>query len=642
MARSIIHQALLASAAALTLDPSKSSPLAMLGWAEEASVGVMNKFGVTRYTTKKISRVNSSTGFFWPDATSRSTARFSGATDLTDNISWGWHHPNGQYNTIPVGAPLIDNEMNIYLASDDAIRKFSPSGDLIWSYAPRGQIACAPTLTASASERRRAAGDSEALSSEEEAALRPLWSNETSMRESAASELFTDVKVGDKVRALPGKGYHANGKEFYKAGDVGLVRELSTGATGEDTVLLHWSRTGEEIAVQLASMGQRFAHIQAGRAEAVVPDLLVGSTTTGYVFAIGLYTGEEVWATKASKEIHGVKGSVGIQDGVVVVATDRCVDHLCYRYRNNSLLTPSNLVVRGLDVVTGRSLWSFKPFNPVWNFVPQFGNNTVMFQDFSGYAYSLNLQTGALNWRVDGALGTHTQAMAVYDKDLNMLYSMGVDMYEHKYCNPYPSPGILPWCGTWPGTKGWVKGLDGSTGSKRWEISTDEPPASATIGKLRAVGGQLHQRLVLTMGFNCHYNSPTHIWAIDGHNGHKRWVREGPTLWSTECAGDFEAGDVRRAMGGRSICEPGSWSAPVVDSNGDIFVGNQVGELQKWSSPTGTNRGWELVSTLNTGVAFQDQSIAIAYGIMAVSTCNALIVLQTEGAFQNETWSVPY
>lgn len=144
------------------------------------------------------------------------------------------------------------------------------------------------------------------------------------------------------------------------------------------------------------------------------------------------------------------------------------------------------------------------------------------------------------------------------------------------------------------------------------------------------------------MGFNCHYNSPTKIMVADPYTGDERWYRDGPTLWSDNCAGDFEGGDVRRAMGSRSVCEPNSWSTPVLDDNGDLYIGNQVGVLQRWSSSDGGNRNWEVASTLNTGVAFQDQAIAIVPGLMAISTCTSLIVLKTDDPsvqFANKTWT---
>jgi outer membrane protein assembly factor BamB len=299
-------------------------------------------------------------------------------------------------------------------------------------------------------------------------------------------------------------------------------------------------------------------------------------------------------------------------------------------------LTPGNSMVRGLSAADGSAVWEFKPTSPVWNFVPLWGQDSnVMFQDGEGRMYSLDLQTGALNWKAGGNIGTYSNAAAVYSPDYNAVYALGAGYYDagirpghtNKFCNPYVAPGILVNCGSWPGTRGWVRGYNATSGRSMWSVSTPEVPASAAVVMLNSPS--FHTRLVVTMGFNCFVNSPTQIWSLDPHSGHIRWLKDGPTLWSAQCAGDKEGADIRRAMGGRAACHPNSWSAPAADSNGDLYIGNQVGELQKWGSPTGLTRDVQLLSTLTTGHAFQDAAIAFGTGVMAISTCTSLIVLQT-------------
>jgi len=128
---------------------------------------------------------------------------------------------------------------------------------------------------------------------------------------------------------------------------------------------------------------------------------------------------------------------------------------------------------------------------------------------------------------------------------------------------------------------------------------------------------------------------------MDPTSGHIRWMKEGPTLWTGFCAGDKEGADIRRAMGGREKCNPNSWSLPVADSSGDLYIGNQVGVLQRIGSPTGRSKDVQLLSTLTTGVAFQDAAIAFAPGIMAVSTCTSLIVFQVTDASTEYSSAMP-
>jgi len=238
-------------------------------------------------------------------------------------------------------------------------------------------------------------------------------------------------------------------------------------------------------------------------------------------------------------------------------------------------------------------------------------------------------------------MGTYTQAFALYFGTADLLYSMGLKneesySYEHKHCNPFPAPGILPACGTWPGSPGWFKALNASSGRARWEYDLYEPPAAAGLGEMHR-GASRGTRLIVVSGHNCKYGSKSQIMAVDATDGNFYWEQDGPTLWNDQCAGDREGGDIRRAMGGRAQCQPSSWSMPAMDMYGDLYLGSQVGELQRWGTRDGTHgsRRIELLSTLTTGVAFQDQAIAFAPGIMAVATCTSLIVFNTNDGQQS-------
>jgi len=50
--------------------------------------------------------------------------------------TWTWHDPKGTWATIPQGT-AIDDKKDIYLTVADGIRKFSPDGKLLWTYARR-------------------------------------------------------------------------------------------------------------------------------------------------------------------------------------------------------------------------------------------------------------------------------------------------------------------------------------------------------------------------------------------------------------------------------------------------------------------------------------------------------------------------
>ncbi|CAK0798365.1 unnamed protein product [Prorocentrum cordatum] len=587
------------------------------------ALGVMNKAGVTRYQDHMVKQVKRSDGkFFWADSANRDENAYVGAKDLTESVSWGWHHPAGVYSTIPVGSPLFDDEMNIYVGADDAIRKFDANGVIKWAYAPRGQLAAAPSLC-NASARRLVAPVLD-----EEALVRPDWDH--------GSQSSQGFQVGDLVKVKVGASFWADGKELFRAGDEGMI-------TGDENgkVVIQWTRTKKKSVVQLHSMQERFTRVEQKKVDVTLSSMLIGSTTSGYVFAIDLASGDELWATWVSNEISGVKGSVGCKGGIVVVAAERCTDRYCYRYRNQTNpLTPGNAVVHGLSAVDGSSVWTYKTFQPMWNMVPLWGPGTsVMFQDWEGRIYSLDYLTGAQIFKVGGDIGTHTNANAVYDPGHNVVVALGVKHYENGRCNPYPAPGILPSCWTWPGTPGFIRGYNATSGRVLWERDTPEPPASGSVGKLNSPS--MHTRLIVTLGHNCYLGSPSKLWALDPNTGDLRWSKEGPTLWTGFCAGDKEGADIRRAMGGREKCSPNSWSIPVIDAAGDLYIGNHVGALYKYGQSNGNQV--QLLSTLNTGVATQDAAIAIGDGVMAVTTCTSLIVFQTYSAwFSNATWSVSH
>jgi hypothetical protein len=333
---------------------------------------------------------------------------------------------------------------------------------------------------------------------------------------------------------------------------------------------------------------------------------------------------------------------VAAKDGIVVAASNRCTDRYCYRYRNQTNpLTPGNQYVRGLSAVDGTAVWEYKTFQPMWNFVPQWGpENSLQFQDWEGRAYSLDYLTGSELFKVGGDIGTHTNAHAVYDPGHNVLVALGVNHYNYGRCNPYPAPGILPSCWTWSGTPGFVRGYNASSGRLLWTVDVPEPPASASVGMLNSP--YAHTRLAVTLGHNCFLGSPSELWLLDPDTGSVRRTVKGPTLWTGFCAGDKEGADIRRAMGGREKCSPNSWSTPVIDSTGDVYATNQVGEMYRYGSLDG---GWhvDVLSTLTIGVATPDAAIAIGDGMMAVSTCTSLIVFNTYPTFfSNATWSVSH
>mmetsp|Transcript_21503 Transcript_21503/g.50057 ORF Transcript_21503/g.50057 Transcript_21503/m.50057 type:complete len:523 (-) Transcript_21503:89-1657(-) len=97
--------------------------------------------------------LNRASPYFWPSAHGQlaqySRSQWEGPADLNSSLSWQWHHPASRYQIFTVGT-LIDDKMNVYLATTDAIRKFTDSGELLWAYTPPGGISAMPCLYESA------------------------------------------------------------------------------------------------------------------------------------------------------------------------------------------------------------------------------------------------------------------------------------------------------------------------------------------------------------------------------------------------------------------------------------------------------------------------------------------------------------
>ena len=86
----------------------------------------------------------------WPQAR-RGGSRYAytellSPTNLSKTHAWSWHDPRGQYRNILFGGPLIDAESAIYVAMRDGIRKFTPTGKLLWHYTPPTSVSTCPSL----------------------------------------------------------------------------------------------------------------------------------------------------------------------------------------------------------------------------------------------------------------------------------------------------------------------------------------------------------------------------------------------------------------------------------------------------------------------------------------------------------------
>ncbi|CAL1162531.1 unnamed protein product [Cladocopium goreaui] len=60
-------------------------------------------------------------------------AEANGPFNLSETLSWSWHHPKGRFHTLTWGT-VLDHQLNVYLSAADGLRKFDVDGQLLWEH----------------------------------------------------------------------------------------------------------------------------------------------------------------------------------------------------------------------------------------------------------------------------------------------------------------------------------------------------------------------------------------------------------------------------------------------------------------------------------------------------------------------------
>ncbi|CAE7730277.1 bamB [Symbiodinium pilosum] len=281
---------------------------------------------------------------------------------------------------------------------------------------------------------------------------------------------------------------------------------------------------------------------------------VIGSDTKGNVVALDMETGKVVWKSKVAKEIGQDNGFTMAKGGVALAACD---------WRNPGPKGEANHRIQALNASTGNLMWSYEPDNPVWNFLPLFvDDGDFVFQDLTGKAYRVDLHTGNVLWKNGGLDGTWTDGGAAVGN--GMVFTVHNN-------EKAPLDGLTEFN---PGT---LSAFNLKTGDLVWKVVTPRPPNNApAVGKVRNLDGlsvvmPVCQQVV--PGSNC----DVHVYSAD--NGNLQWVFHGPQQTGLLQAGDMEGLAFRTARGVRGMCLPNGWSAPSIDAEGTVFVGNEEGNL---------------------------------------------------------------
>ena len=333
------------------------------------------------------------------------------------------------------------------------------------------------------------------------------------------------------------------------------------------------------------------------------------SDTHGHVFALDMQSGERIWRTRVSATIGQDNGFNMVHAGIAISACS---------WREPSPNGGANHKIKALNASTGGRLWTFEPDTPVWNFLPLFvEDDSFVFQDMTGKVYRLILSTGALVWKAGGLNGTWTDGgVAVGPNGLVYAVNNNRPLRHSTTTKSEPGPGTL-------------SAYNLTSGELVWAITTPRPPNNApAIGRVKNVPGL---SVVMPLCFQGQPGATCDVQVYDAETGGLRWVFHGPSQDGPLQAGDREGIAARSKHGVRPVCLPNGWSAPTIDAEGTVFVGNEMGKFfaLRDLDGDGVTFGEGEVAFYDTKAAFAGSSSpAVAPGLLAVASCDSLFVFK--------------
>ena len=343
-------------------------------------------------------------------------------------------------------------------------------------------------------------------------------------------------------------------------------------------------------------------------APALYNGMVYGSDTHGHVFALDMQTGKRIWKTRVAENVGQDNGFNMAHAGITLAACD---------WRKPSPHGEANQKIKALNASTGDELWTFEPDTPVWNFLPLFvDDSSFVFQDMTGKVYRLSLGTGAVLWKAGGRNGTWTDGSAAVGPN-GLVYAVN---------NNHPSSFFPDADEYFPGTLSAYKVSDGQL---VWAVTTPRPPNNApAVGSVKNLPGF---SVVMPLCQQLIHGATCDVHVYDAETGGLRWTFHGPSQDGLLQAGDAEGLLSRFQSGLRFGCFPNGWSAPTIDSQGTVFVGNEEGNFYalRDMNGDGVTFGEDEVALYDTQAAFSGSSSpALAPGLLAVASCDSLFVFK--------------
>jgi len=377
---------------------------------------------------------------------------------------------------------------------------------------------------------------------------------------------------GDLVRAAPLIDAERN---IYLSTIPGYVYKMSP----QGAVLWRHRATGEIPSVPAIAGGLVFANSQDGN-----------------VAALDMATGARRWLARAGACSAADTASVTATGRVVVVAV-------------GELWCDVNTHIVALSAEDGSLKWSFRPDLPVYNFLSAVVEGSLVFSDFSGKVYRLDLETGRLLWKfaetsptdltTGGAVVGPNRVVYVTHNVGNMMTVMSSQ-----------GTGRLSAFSLDTGARIWFQDT-GLLANNAAAVGVLHPSGKGPLSVVVGVGenpDQAPQRPGIKRG---------QVLAFDAETGRRLDWAYSPPVWPFAAA----AGDTPS-----HICLPDAFSNPSIGGDGSVYIGFEDGRLYAMRDADGDGRvGEGEVSSYDFKNAFQG-SPGLAPGMLVATPCNGMHV----------------
>jgi len=218
-------------------------------------------------------------------------------------------------------------------------------------------------------------------------------------------------------------------------------------------------------------------------------------------------------------------------------------------------------------------------------------------------------------WKAGGVPGSWTDGQANLGPN-GIVY--GVSAYGSPFTAKEP---LLSY-------SGFVSAYRVSDGKLLWARNVTNPPNS--VPAVGMITGQKKLSLVIPTGYS---SSPGElfVYAIDAETGEDQWIFQAPTSIIPGGLGDFsfQAMYQRKLNKIRPIALPNAWGTPMIDGEGAVFVGSELGHFFRLQDLDGNGKisGSQEAQMIATEAGFNGcSSSAVAPGLLATSNFQSLLV----------------